>query len=850
MHNVIQVLKCDIRALTKNATAILVVLTLCFLPALYAWFNVYSNWEPYNYVSELPVAVVSSDRDYMDNDGEIVNMGRDLVEELRSSEDIGYVILDDPDEAVSALYRGEYYAAIIIEPDFTYNMYNFLSMETDKPTITFYQNEKVNAAAVMVLESTSDNVKRRVNEMYVEAIVETLFDKLNDLTFGAEGSSPAERLVNALNNLKQHFIQYSQNIDMFIKANDILCDTLAGTGSTLNYTIYLIGNEKVNINQQIAYADDTRSDLELINAQTNTFLLGLQDAIDDAVYKLHQLDEGTADKEEVQASYSELERQYAQLIDYIKYSGIGGSEVDDALSALNTVSDKITTLGQSLGLIEIPEDDTSTTQSLKDALNIDSIVEDFENITVPEIYDLLTGYSYYDLSSASSSPQSLESIIDYMSADTDSRIQSIQYNISLASTSESVEERKAALEAAKNDNDILKQELEALAAAGSALAVSSGDSQTADSVNKTVNEATAASETASEAIKRMLNGDRNVDLPAVLESLSDSTETTRVALTEVVYPALDSMISNLQDTMGEVSSILQDFSGVLGKATPILDRIAATFGTVNETLYQVQVLLSNYCNRVDDLIDLVSGTTENNLFSSVTTFFKVDPESIGQFFSSPVKLEKNAVFPVSGYGAAMTPFYTAMAIWMACVMLNAMLRFDPPKGIIGITKKEAFFGRYLTVLLINQIQVFIILTGNMLIFDLQCLHPGLFYLTGMVTSLAFSMLTYAIVVALGNIGKLLVIVLMIIQIAGSGGSYPIELLPDFFQQVYMFFPFPYAVNAMREAIAGIYQHNPAIFLLKLSLFFVAGLLIGLIACGSLGGLNHYMQKQLKKTELM
>ena len=850
MRNILRVFKSDLRALTKNASAILVVLSLCFLPGLYAWFNIYSNWDPYSLTDQIPVAVVTNDRDYMDDEGRIVNMGRDLAAELSEQTDVGYTLVDDADKAISDLYNGKYYAAIVIEPDFTYNMYNFMTANTDKPTITFYQNEKMNETMVMVLESTADNVKQRVNEMYIETIVQTLFTKLNDLTFGAEGSNPTERVQNALQNLKFSLLNYSDNISQFIKANDILVNTISNTGNTLEYSIHLLGNERLNISQQIVYAEDTRSDLEKINAQTNTFLTGIQGAIDDAVYKLHQLENGEADKTEVKTSYSELERQYQQLIDYIRNSGIAGPEVDDALSALNTVANKITVLGQDLGLLPKDESVQDINQSLAETFDIDSIVDDFKNITVPELYDILTGYSYYDLSSAGSTPQSLESILDYMAADTDSRIQSIQYNITLAGTSLDPEERKAALEAAKYDNDILRQELQALAAAGTALGISSGDTAASDNVNKTVSEASKQSETAAELIRDLLNGERYVDLPAALNAMSGAVETTRSALTEVVYPALDNAIGSLQDTMGEVSSLLLDFSGILGKATPIIDMLAGTFGTVNKALIQVQNLLGTYCGRIDDLIDSVSGTTDNELFNTLTSFFNVDPESIGSFLASPVSLRLEPVYPVAGYGAAMTPFYTVMAIWMSCVMLNAMLKFDPPKELIGISRSEGFFGRYLTIFLINQIQVFVILLGDMVLFDLQCLHPGLFFLTGVVASLTISMFTYSLVVALGNIGKMIVVVLMIIQIAGSGGSYPIELLPGFFRQVYLFFPFPYAINAMREAIAGLYQHNYIIYLLQLSLFFVAGLFIGLIAKRSLHGVNAYMHEQLEKTEMM
>ena len=144
----------------------------------------------------------------------------------------------------------------------------------------------------------------------------------------------------------------------------------------------------------------------------------------------------------------------------------------------------------------------------------------------------------------------------------------------------------------------------------------------------------------------------------------------------------------------------------------------------------------------------------------------------------------------------------------------------------------------------------VIMGGDLLIFGMDCAHPGLFLLSGVVTSLTCSMLAYSMAIAFGNIGKALFVVFLIIQIAGSGGSYPIELLPDFFQQVYLFFPFPYAINAMREAIAGLYQNNYLIYLLQLLLFFGVGLFVGLVLKRPLDGINRYMNDQLEKSEMM
>ena len=115
MRNVFRIFRHDLYSLSRHFFAFLIIIAICILPALYAWFNIYAYWDPYGKTGNIKIAVVSDDKDYLDADGNIVNMGSELVKELRESDHIGYVFLDDADKAVNGVYDGTYYAAVIIE---------------------------------------------------------------------------------------------------------------------------------------------------------------------------------------------------------------------------------------------------------------------------------------------------------------------------------------------------------------------------------------------------------------------------------------------------------------------------------------------------------------------------------------------------------------------------------------------------------------------------------------------------------------------------------------------------------------------------------------------------------------
>lgn len=182
----------------------------------------------------------------------------------------------------------------------------------------------------------------------------------------------------------------------------------------------------------------------------------------------------------------------------------------------------------------------------------------------------------------------------------------------------------------------------------------------------------------------------------------------------------------------------------------------------------------------------------------------------------------NAMYPVATYGSAMTPFYSTLAIWVGSTILVALVKVKAsPKGLENAQSYQLYFGRYL-----------------------------LFFLAASFTATAFSLLIYSLTPAFGDVGKAVCVIVMVLQIAGSSGTFPIELLPDTYQKIYIFFPFPYAITAMREALAGMYGTAYMEALAKLILFMLEGLLIGLVIRIPFVKLNHFVEERMEDTELM
>src|SRR5690625_342516 len=173
----------------------------------------------------------------------------------------------------------------------------------------------------------------------------------------------------------------------------------------------------------------------------------------------------------------------------------------------------------------------------------------------------------------------------------------------------------------------------------------------------------------------------------------------------------------------------------------------------------------------------------------------------------------------------MTPFYTLLSLWVGGILLISILAtnvLEPEK----FAPKEIYFGKLYLFLLIGCLQTLIVTLGDIFLLKVQIANPFLFVLFGLLCSVVFMTLIYTFASLFGNVGKALAIIMLVLQIAGSGGTYPVALLPKFFQAISPFLPFTYAVGLMREAVGGIVWSNALFDILMLVIFITIALLLG------------------------
>lgn len=684
MRNIWKVFCTDLRSLSRSFFACAVVVGIVLLPSLYAWLNIYSNWDPYGNTGGISIAVASLDEGY-DDDGTYVNKGQDVVDDLREATSINWVIVDTEQEATDGVYAGDYYAAVVIDRDFSAKMYRMLTDWTGKPAITYYENAKKNAVATKITDTAVESLKRSISENYLEVVISGIMEQGNLLAADLTEDDP-ETAVKGLLYQAQDLLSASRRMmDAF--------ETAGRTGIVSTQDAAALETALADLNKNLPDGDQLQQSAAEIQR---------------ALY----------------VALEKTERALEKLEDAMKHAEENAPALEDARQAALSAAKELRRLAADLTRLADRVPGSILQSQLGDiAAKCTELAEKLERMASADVQGLL--------------------------ADCDALVKSLR----------AMADRLPVTEGAlRSDLNLVMGQL----------------SDTLDGVK-----------------------DLSADARAIRSALGDVTQSLDVTM-GLLRPAAEKMVSSLSDAIDQLQGM--DGDGYL-----------------------------------DILIDILGG----------------DPVAYGEYFPEMVQTTVNKVYPIANYGSAMTPFYTVLAIWVGGVILSSLLKVHArTAGLTDPKPAELYFGRYLLFFVLSQLQAAIIVTGDLYLLKVQCLHPGLLYLTASLTAFTFSLLIYSMALSFGDVGKALVVVVMVMQIAGSSGTFPIELLPEIYQKIYRFFPFPYAIDAMRECICGMYGGYYGQQLAFLLLFAVAALLIGLLVRRPFMGLNHFMEEKLEETELL
>ncbi len=685
MQNIFKIFIRDIGGISRHFFAIIVAVAILLLPSLYAWLNIYSNSDPYGNTGNISIALCSLDTGYTNKRGTFINKGETVLDVLSESDSIDWVIVDDDIKATEGVDSGEYYAAVIIGEDFTYNMYHILSDVSDKPEITYYENSKKNAVAAKITETAMEKLKTSINENYLEVVIDSVMQQSNKLTDNVKLRSPKKAIYDVLLSAKTA-------LQSAISLNEDYEKTMKNSDSSIN-----------------------TSEIESIISQINSI---------------------SEKSEDYQSSIAEIDLQVYQAI-------------NEAQSALDLAEQSI----------DDKDNQTTATKRLE--------------------------------TSSQHLREVSESLQEWSNRFSDSKIE---------------KELKKVIGGLADDFKELSSEMHLISAS--------------NPIDKTIS-------SARESVKSILN-----------------------TISKTLVPSATDLQETINKTLQDGAGSLKDISLVSNDANKLTDSVSNAKTALSDTEGQVTAEIENICVHLDSMLNLLDNIDADGNIDKLINFLGGNPKYYGTYFSQMVQTQEDSVYPVGSYGAAMAPFYTVLAIWVGLVMLTAIIKSHPSsKGLVNPHPNQLFFGRYLIFFVLSQIQAAIIVTGDLFLLNLKCELPGMLYLSAAITSFVLSLFIYSLVVSFGDVGKGLVVIIMVLQIAGSSGTFPIELLPELYQKIYKLFPFPYAINAMRECFCGMYDNIFIVEISYLMIFAMIGLVIGLFVRKPFIGMNKYVEEQLEEAEL-
>ncbi|WP_195988087.1 YhgE/Pip domain-containing protein [Clostridium sp. D53t1_180928_C8] len=699
MKKVFNIFKIDIKNLIKSPVAIFIVVGLCILPSLYAWINIKACWDPYANTGNLPIVVVNNDEGKELN-GEYINVGDEVVNNLKENKSIGWVFKDEW-QANDGLNRGEYYALIEIPENFTEGLISITTTSPRKPQIIYKANEKANAIATKITDVAKESVVREIKTNFVDTVNKTAIKAIKEL---------AENLqINKSQILSLKETMVSTTIDL----DNVSQYMTNAAEESKNFQDYLkkIQNDLPKITDEISNLQNVIEVTKNITEYTNNMINLTANNMDTDIIKIQTTNN------DIKSLISKIEQD------------IKNNNNEDMLKYLN----KITNLNNKVRAFL--EEDIKLLQTIYNFTNSDIILA--------------------------------------------------QINFLIAIENEII-----------NRGDIVEDLI---------IAIESGET--------------------------------TENIIMLLDMVSESANNISNYLTEAsnyYYSWVVSVCNNLTDSLSfkldSVDNVLESTKVIVPELKAISNFMISTNSLSIKEINELNSKLISLNDKLKSLNDETKGFTSESIDEMIGFIFN-NPDDIASFISSPIHLEEEEIYDSGIFGVGLTPFYSVLAIWIGALLACCLLSVVCDEKIKIELKANIFqdhFGKLLLFLTISLIQSFIIVAGDIYILGVKPENMKILFLFTIITSITFTTIIFTLVSMFGNVGKAITVIMMVFQIAGAGGIYPIQTNPEIFGVLEPLWPFTYAIKGFREGISGALKTHVKSYVLALLGFICIFLVLSLV----------------------
>ena len=879
IKNTLKLYLLDWKRIFKNPIATILIIAIMIIPSLYAWFNIKALWDPYGNTGELPIAVYSADKP-AEFQGKEIAIGKEVIKSLHDNKQLGWQFVDSKKELEDGVRSGEYYAGIYLPEDFSEDLLSFTSGDINKPKIEYTVNEKINAIAPKITDKGATAIQTQISDEFIKTASSTLLKVFNEIGYDIDSN------LVSINKVKSMILSTDENLDTIdgytqqvLDLQKQLPDIKEKLNKANEFIDYLpkvdeMGQKVVELNGKMPQLQEQAKiilDLqqkipEIQNAgkqlaEIDGDFSSIQETMNQGINEAKQ---GLTIIQQVQDILPDVKNLEGQANNLASQTKTGANQLKDALPGITT---SVKTTLDSIGQV------ATTTGSLADTLNaeITKAIQDGK-LTDDEranLVKLIDDFSASIVQQQNSIKQLISFLEELQKQKPDAKLGNIinllnDVNSNLGTMNNHLSNLKNIVQTA--DLDSIQSAISADLSGVSNIAKSINNiisnidpAQASSTVESILNQVISTIETAQGALSKA----DQIDFDSLLSS-TKATVTNAVAILEKYQKEMPAIGQEIHDanTMlnGNMATIVDGINkgaDLYNNDLPVLanklnlaadfiqndwptlkNEITGTMSTVNEKMPQVETAV----NAAADLINndwpsikagiqkaadaIRKGEQEVDL-GEVIKLLKLDATKESDFFTSPVELKTNALYPIANNGSASTPFYTALCLWVGAVLLSSVATTDyylGKKDRNNFTKREQFVARMLTFLTMAVAQSLIVTLGNIFLLGVDVQNPVYSVLFAVLIGLAFMMIVYVLAALFDNVGKGLAIIILVLSISGGGGNYPIQVSGKFFQMINPFLPFTHAVNLLRESAGGIYWPNaiPAIWIM-IALFIVFGI---------------------------
>ena len=704
MKKIWQVYLSNLKHVFSNRVAFLIVLVLCILPSLYAWFYLKSSRDPYGNTKGLKIAVVNEDLGVVFRD-QRVNIWADVVNELKTNDSIWWVFVDSQ-IAQEGTRLGKYYASIVIESWFSEKMVSLLDEFPRHPEIHYTVNEKINAIAPKITAKGASSIKENIQKSFLDSLNRVLMEKLNLVGFDLKNSKQSVySLIDFVHDARTSLDHLDQKIDKMLELS-------YRSRFRLEEMYGKVPEVKTNIND----VQSTLSKSSLLAQNSLNFLSTTPEKI-------------KGYKSELQTIANDIDWEFSRILDKADQKN------QNFAQDLQRINPKLSQLEQQVG------NQAASLQQVR--LLISSLFPGAPILTKLDA-------TIANLNTVSSKSSSLRGTLSSVQSE-------VQETIDFS------RDTQKAITSLRDD------------------------------MRTTLDE---------------VHTNYQNDIEPLLTEVLKEIDTLSQQGTE----KLDTLEKKLPQVEKNIDWGIEILNTEIEKIRSFQDKLPKLQSSVHIIDNQLQKLKKSW--KVEELIQLAT----------------LNPRRFSDFVSEPVELVENKLFSIPNYGSAMSPFFTTLAIWVGSLLsISLFTTKTREKAFQNFKSYQKYLGKRLFFLTIALLQGIVVSLWDMWLLDAYVANPRAFFFASLRVALVFSMIVYTTVSTFWSAGKAIVIIFLVLQLSGAGGTFPIELSGAFFQSINPFLPFTYAIAAMREAVGGvvweIYLPNLIILLGFFGVFLLLGLFV-------------------------